>query len=280
MNTAVQGEIAATGADNTAADIALRGNALGLQAADLDMRAAGAGMDVAGNMANMGASRVGQTMALEADARDKGFAGEMTAAQILSQTPTLQRSLRMQNDATQTAKKMDIAGMYRGLTGASQGAYSMAMGAGNSANSNNGMAGQALMQNMNSANGLQMSGRQLAMNGLTNILNNQTSYANANQGESFGSILGGLGGAAAGAVKLYKAFPSDRRLKVGVELVGKDDRTGLNLYEFSYKWAPEYRYRGVMADEVLKVNPDAVQTGEDGFMRVNYGLLGLEMTEA
>lgn len=297
ISTAQAGQIAAaaTGARNSATDkfrsviaqgIGLRQNLMNsavqgeTAAADISARAGAAGLDVASTRANMGANRVAQTLSAEAAAKDRGFAGEASSAQILAQTPTIERSLRMQNDATSTAKKMDIAGMYRGMSGASQGAYGMAMGAGNAANSNNAAAGNTLMQNMSASNGLQMSGRQLAMSGLTNILNNQTAYANANQGESFGSLLGGIGGAATGIAKAYTTFGgSDRRLKVGIEQVGRDERTGLHLYEFAYKWAPEFRYRGVMADEVLKVNPAAVSTDEDGFMSVDYGMLGLEMTE-
>jgi len=42
------------------------------------------------------------------------------------------------------------------------------------------------------------------MQGLTGVLNAQTSYANANanSGDTFGSLLGGVGGAAAGLAKL------------------------------------------------------------------------------
>jgi hypothetical protein len=34
-----------------------------------------------------------------------------------------------------------------------------------------------------------------------------------------------------------------------------------------------------MADEVRKVMPDAVVTGDDGFDGVNYSMLGFEMVE-
>ena len=72
---------------------------------------------------------------------------------------------------------------------------------------------------------------------------------------------------------------SDRRLKQGIELVGRDERTGLNLYEFAYKDMPHERWRGVMADEVMQVMPSAVHTNEEGFMSVDYGALGIEMTK-
>lgn len=94
--------------------------------------------------------------------------------------------------------------------------------------------------------------------------------ANANP---MGALLG------AGATLGAAYIKSDRRLKQNIELVGRDERTGLNLYEFVYKDAPHERWRGVMADEVLLVMPSAVHTNEEGFMSVDYGALGIEMTK-
>jgi len=97
-------------------------------------------------------------------------------------------------------------------------------------------------------------------------------------------VIGGLGGLAAGAAKWFAPNPnaalSDRRLKDQIELVGHDASTGLNLYRFAYVFDPARRFVGVMADEVRTLFPAAVQRGADGFDRVNYGLLGLEMVRA
>lgn len=90
--------------------------------------------------------------------------------------------------------------------------------------------------------------------------------------EASGALLGS--GMQAGAM-MFAA--SDRRLKRDIELVGRDERTGLNLYEFSYIGGDGSRYIGVMADEVLRVEPEAVVAGEDGFMSVNYDMLGIKM---
>jgi hypothetical protein len=70
---------------------------------------------------------------------------------------------------------------------------------------------------------------------------------------------------------------SDVRLKTDIEKVGTT-LYGLPLYHFCYKTGPE-RFEGVMAQDVLEVMPDAVVTGEDGFYRVNYGRLGISMTQ-
>lgn len=95
--------------------------------------------------------------------------------------------------------------------------------------------------------------------------------ANANP---MGALLGA--GAQLGAAAIFK---SDPRLKQNIELVGRDERTGLNLYEFAYKDMPHERWRGVMADEVMQVMPSAVHANEEGFMSVDYGALGIEMTQ-
>ena len=112
----------------------------------------------------------------------------------------------------------------------------------------------------------------------TSMFGAQASYKNgadkaAADANPFGAILG------AGATLGAAAIKSDRRLKQNIELVGRDERTGLNLYEFAYKDAPHERWRGVMADEVLQVMPSAVHTNEEGFMSVDYGALGIEMTK-
>lgn len=95
--------------------------------------------------------------------------------------------------------------------------------------------------------------------------------ANANP---MGALLGA--GAQLGTATILK---SDPRLKQDIELAGRDERTGLNLYEFAYKDMPHERWRGVMADEVMQVMPSAVHTNEEGFMSVDYGALGIEMTK-
>lgn len=113
----------------------------------------------------------------------------------------------------------------------------------------------------------------------TGMFGAQASYRNqqdqiAASSNPMGALLGA--GAQLGAAAIFK---SDRRMKQGIELVGRDERTGLNLYEFAYKDMPHERWRGVMADEVLQVMPSAVHTNEEGFMSVDYGALGIEMTQ-
>ncbi|MRH77590.1 hypothetical protein GH984_02600 [Spiribacter sp. C176] len=79
--------------------------------------------------------------------------------------------------------------------------------------------------------------------------------------------------------KLATSLVSDRRLKVSITEAGRDARTGLMQYEFAYRSHPSRRFRGVMADEVAEVMPEAVMVMPSGYHAVDYGRLGLEMTE-
>jgi hypothetical protein len=73
----------------------------------------------------------------------------------------------------------------------------------------------------------------------------------------------------------FIGVPSDRRLKTGVARVATLP-CGLGLYRFKYLWG-HIEYVGVIAQEVLDVMPAAAVKGADGFLRVDYQMLGLEM---
>jgi hypothetical protein len=79
-----------------------------------------------------------------------------------------------------------------------------------------------------------------------------------------GNILGGM--ARVGAFGI-----SDRKLKKNIKKIGKLP-SGLNLYSFEYKHSDIPRI-GVMADEVEKVLPEAVNE-YNGYKYVNYDLIG------
>jgi hypothetical protein len=74
---------------------------------------------------------------------------------------------------------------------------------------------------------------------------------------------------------LQDEIASDSRLKTGIAQVGTTVY-GLPLYNFSYIGKPEV-YEGVMAQDVLKVMPSAVLRGADGYYRVKYKKLGVQM---
>ena len=68
---------------------------------------------------------------------------------------------------------------------------------------------------------------------------------------------------------------SDIRLKRDIQKIAKLS-DGLTLYSFRYLWSEE-TYVGVLAQDVLKLYPEAVSTDEYGFFRVDYGMLDLDM---
>lgn len=70
---------------------------------------------------------------------------------------------------------------------------------------------------------------------------------------------------------------SDARLKTDITQVGMAEN-GLPLYQFRYI-GQSTTYQGVMAQDVLAHTPEAIVTLPGGYMAVDYGMLGLEMTE-
>lgn len=168
------------------------------------------------------------------------------------------------------AKRMDAAGLGRGLAGASTGAYSSANAAGNSAAQNYMAPGNQYMSGMAAGSGTIMQGQGLQMQGLSGILNSQTQMA------MNGGVLGDIGALVGAGASIYSM--SDRRMKENIRLVGHDRRTCLPLYEFSYI-GDDTRFIGVMADDVEKTYPDAVKVNDLGFSMVDYGKLGIEMKE-
>ncbi len=69
--------------------------------------------------------------------------------------------------------------------------------------------------------------------------------------------------------------PSDLRLKRDIQSVGHLPN-GLPLYRFKYTWS-DREWVGVMAQDVLKVMPQAVSKGPEGYYRVDYRMLGTKM---
>ena len=188
------------------------------------------------------------------------------------------RSMRIQDDAANWGKRLDAVGLAKGMPGASQGAYSLATNAGTNAVGNQMAPGAAFMAGNAAGTGTIMQGQGMKMQGLGSILNAQTSMYNAGAANS-GGLGGALLGAAEGLGSAWIMKPSDRRLKTNIVQVGKDARTGLDLYEFNYKEDLDTRWRGVMADDVEQILPDAVVYNSDGYAMVNYGMLGIPMVE-
>jgi hypothetical protein len=76
-----------------------------------------------------------------------------------------------------------------------------------------------------------------------------------------------------GNISYNITYVSDVRLKRNISFIGKLIN-GLNVYKYRYLWSDIF-YVGVMAQEVQKIIPDAVVYGADGYMKVNYGKVGV-----
>lgn len=185
---------------------------------------------------------------------------------LAAQRANAMTGARQQADQLGWARRMDVTGLGRNLAGASTAAYSGATGAGSAGLTSSMAPGTQFQQGMGQAG-----------QSMGNILNSQTSAYNAGlqQADPLATVAGmAIGGWAGGGFKT-----SDRRLKENIEVVGRDERTALPLYEFEYKNGSGKRFLGVMADDVEQKFPEAVFTMPDGFKAVNYAMLGIEMVE-
>ena len=87
---------------------------------------------------------------------------------------------------------------------------------------------------------------------------------------SIGSSIAGIYGA-------FNPTGSDRRLKENIKKIG-ESISGLGIYTFNYI-GKATKYIGTMADEVLKVKPEAVIV-RNGYMAVNYDLIDVNFEVA
>ena len=87
---------------------------------------------------------------------------------------------------------------------------------------------------------------------------------------SFFSIFIGL------ALIMSSWVNSDIRLKRNIVLIGQS-QSNLNIYEYNYVWSNK-KYRGVMAQDLLKSNPEAVSK-LFGYYLVNYSKIDVDFEE-
>lgn len=107
--------------------------------------------------------------------------------------------------------------------------------------------------------------------------------ANLQTGLSIGTSLATMGvGAPASAATgsagglFGTGFLSDIKAKENISTVGKSPQ-GYTIYEWNYKSSPNTRYRGVIAQNVMKINPMAVGIRKDGYLGVDYSQLDVDM---
>mgnify|MGYP003136205990 CR=1 FL=1 len=99
------------------------------------------------------------------------------------------------------------------------------------------------------------------------------------QNVAFAALMDGLkiAGAVGAAYGGFTGGNSDRRLKENIKKIG-ESISGLGIYKFNYIGKAK-QYIGAMADEVIKVVPQAVLRGNDGYYLVNYSLIDVTFKE-
>ena len=90
------------------------------------------------------------------------------------------------------------------------------------------------------------------------------------------SIFSAVAGAAAPIAGGFIA-KSDRQLKENIKKLGESP-SGLGIYKFNYIGNAK-KYIGTMADDVMKVMPEAVVTMANGFLGVKYNLIDVQFKE-
>jgi len=103
--------------------------------------------------------------------------------------------------------------------------------------------------------------------------------AQANAGKDSSGKWGAIGTITAAALPLI--FTSDTRLKKNIVKI--DTLKGINFYQWDWNeegiriGADQYPTFGVLAQEIQKTHPEAVKTGEHGYLTVNYGMISNEV---
>ena len=163
-------------------------------AADQERAAAEAGADVQAGIANARASRERELTSMGVNPNSGRFAaGEQSNAVMEGAALAGSKNTARTNAKNLGyAKKLDVAGLYRGLSGASQGAYSTALSAGNSAVGNTNATANLGMSCVQSANRTTIGGANTALQGATSI-------AGILQQNPQAEMMAGIGGNLMGA---------------------------------------------------------------------------------
>ena len=94
--------------------------------------------------------------------------------------------------------------------------------------------------------------------------------------DTFGGLMNFASQALGIAASISTLQSSDIRVKENVEEVGQSP-DGYKIYEFNYKADPTHtRYRGAMAQDVVKKNPMAVGI-RDNYLTVDYSKIDVDM---
>ena len=170
--------------------------------------------------------------------------------------PNVARALEEQR---QGLASQEYQNAYSRYVGDQMNTYNMLTGSAGMGQGSNGLMAQGAQNYANNVGNLQtgLAGAQY-----------QADMARASQPSMFSNLLGA-------GVQLGSAYlMSDIHLKENVKHVGEEK--GHKIYEFNYL-DDDIKYRGVMAQDIIETNPEAIQYMPSGYMAVNYDALGLKM---
>lgn len=200
-----------------------------------------------------------------------------------------------------SSDRMNTLGLVPGLEGIGLQGLNVALGGGqgladiraNAANAANARAGinvqrQGQLQNLGMFNAGQQQGlvndylrTMMGIGGMggTSVTRGTNVQPGAGVSPMGSAMMGALGGASTGAgIGQYFSRPSDIRLKHDIRDLGYIGHTGIRLVEWSWRPGNIYgldgRDIGVIAQEVMRVLPEAVAQDIYGYYNVDYALLG------
>ena len=256
------------------------GQAAGLMGQGAGMVGQRAGM--AGQQASIGAQQAalrGQGAAMQM----QGAQGQQQAqlASLGGQAAMAQGAAGLNMQGIQGGANMYGQGMAAGMQGQQQQAQMMGQGMGAIQ-----AAGGARSQQMA---GIGTQGQFVDQQAgftqaqLNDVIAQETQAYQEKQGQAqraanAAANSGGGGGGGGLLSGISKVFRSDIRLKENIELLEEGKGGDPNIYSFNYKWQPKHRWSGVMAQELLGTkHADSVRTHPDGYYRVDYHKLGIQM---
>jgi hypothetical protein len=252
------------------------GQAAGLMGQGAGMAGQRAGM--AGQQASLGTQQAalrGQAAGMQMQGAQMGMSGAQQAGQMGMQ------GAQMGMQGAQGNAAMNAQGNQIGMAGANQQASMMGQGMGAVQ-----AAGGARQQQMG---GLDQQGGFIDQQGnytqaqLNDTMAQQTQQYSAEQAEATraANASANSGGGGGGGFNLFKPSSwSDIRLKDNIKLLEEGKDGDPNIYSFKYKWDSDTTWSGVMAQELLNTkHADAVETHPNGYYMVDYGKLGIEMTQ-
>ena len=247
--------------------------------------------NIAGNAGNNAANNVMNTGQLLSGGRTR--AGEQIAANLAGQTTNMANMINNQgvglanmtgtnagqlagilsgSGENQAISQQKLAEMLSGLSQAQLAAVAGAKAV---------PANSSGIQNLGSL----ASGAGAAMQGYGSLGGGTTAQAGRGiaNGQYTDSYLGGGGGGGSDMMDLAKmgmqvyAMMSDERLKTNIVKVGVIGRHNLYTWDWTEKGKeivdPKQPRIGVMAQEAMKLNPEAVVMGKEGYLQVKYSEL-------